>query len=241
MPLYCCFISFLTIVININVMQSQFQNSHTLSSHKLSAGSHLSLESICSSGYDSSQSDSRTNTPSDLQPLDVSGPECSGLACANFTPSHAHHHIKQLQVCLSLPHVHQEAGKLQKDNTSSCSDRLSICSSSTVFSCYSCSTCNDRSRMISLSPSFSSNFAANESCDTLLDETKSDFNDSLASQVIHTLKRRSDGWTGPLVKPTDPVLSRLKRGRAEAIRQQEVIEVLHFKLLLIELAGLCYM
>ena len=101
-------------------------------------------------------------------------------------------------------------------------DSCSLGSSSTTFSLYySGITCSDRPP----SPSFASSPKSRSlPKERETDEGIQDSYDS-GSDVIYSLKRRSDGWTGPLVKQTDPIISRLKRGRAEAIRKQEVIEV----------------
>ena len=194
----------------------------TLACYSGKASSQLSLESLCSSGYDSAQGDSRTTTPTGL-PLD----DLTECLSGNFTPTHAHRHTTE-RPGLSLPQLYKESHKtqLEDDAMFSCTDSLSLCSASTAFSCYSCSSCGNDCTPLSSSfrtPTPSASRSQDTLTDTDIEHENS--NDSVASQVIHKLKRRSDGWTGPLVKPTDPILSRLKRGRAEAIRRQEVIEV----------------
>lgn len=117
---------------------------------------------------------------------------------------------------LGQPESHQ----MHSEVSVSYVDSLSLCSCSTAFSLHPTATCNDEV------------FTSTQELETcsVLTESKIDdhdnisLNNSVASVVIHTLKRRSDGWTGPRVK-TDPIISRLRRGREEAIRRQEVIEV----------------
>lgn len=183
------------------------------SSHK--ADSHLSLESVCSSGYDSAQPDSRTATPTDLQ---AHIPE---FFDDNFIPTPGHHDFPPLQ--LRQPDA---AHKLHDKVSLSCSDSHSLCSGSTTYSLHSTATVNDTQ--------LSTVFTPIHKCDSrdALSESRTEdhdisLNNSIASVVIHTLKHRSDGWTGPRVKskPIDPIISRLRRGREEAIKRQEVIEV----------------
>ena len=165
-------------------------------------GSLFSLDSVCSSGYDSAQPDSRTVTPSDLQ---FGPPEYHG---DNFA-------VDLCQFSTSDP-------QLQEASLRSCADSLSLFSNSTTLSSYSCATCNDQ-----LPPtSFKSTpkLCHTKFTEKELEEKQGSVCDG-ASLVIHSLKRRSDGWTGPLVKPVDPITSQLKLGRAEAIKRQEVIEV----------------
>ena len=166
--------------------------------------------SSCSSGYDSAQSDSRTPTPTDLQ---AHLPECSAR---NFVPSHAHHVLPTMNLSQPEPH------KLHNEVSVSCDDSLSLCSGCTTFSLHSTAACSDDES----SEAFRSTreFESHESYSDSDDRDDISLNNSVASVVIHTLKRRSEGWTGPRIK-TDPIISRLRRGREEAIRRQEVIEV----------------
>ena len=172
-------------------------------------GSQFSLDSVCSSGYDSAQPDSRTATPSDLQ---FNLPECYDDKL-NFSTTGT---LMDFSKC---------SDPIQMQETSSSADSLSLFSSSTTLNLYSCATCNDKLPTVSFQ-------STPKSHDARLIEKELEVNQEEdsnccdgASQVIYSLKRRSDGWTGPLVKPTDPITSRLKRGRAEAIKRQEVIEV----------------
>lgn len=175
-------------------------------------GSLLSLDSACSSGYDSAQPDSRTATPSDLQ---FGPPEYHGYHFATTASG------SSVGLCSNCKF--STMADLQVRETSSCANSISLFSSSTTLSSYSYATNN---HLPSTLPSFKS---TPKSCQTMYTEKERQETESTcsggASLVIHTLKRCSDGWTGPLVKPTDPITSRLKLGRSEAIRRQEVIEV----------------
>ena len=177
-------------------------------------GSMFSLaDSVCSSGYDSAQPDSRTVTPSDhdLQ---------FGLAKHyghNFVPA-------TTPFPEDLCNCNSSASDLQIQLQEACSsygDSVSLFSNFTTLSSYTCATCNDQLSLKSFK-------STSKSCHTKSTKKERQEVESVcddASLVIHSLKRRSDGWTGPLVKPTDPITSRLKLGRAEAIRRQEIIEV----------------
>ena len=178
--------------------------------------SRLSLESVCTSGYDSAQPDSRTATPSDLHAqFDLPEPGCddkAGTTCSS-SPMGLHNYSSASD-CREL---HSEG--------SSCADRLSISLSSSIkLSLNSSTTCRNE-------PSLRSFKLTQKSHDTRVtgkerdSRRESSHSEGEASLLIHSLKRRSDGWVGPLVRPTDPITSRLKLGRAEAIKQQEVIEV----------------
>lgn len=168
-------------------------------------------DSVCSSGYDSAQPDSRTVTPSDHD-LQFGPPECYGhnfVAATTPFPE-------------DLCNCNSSASDLQiQEACSSYGDSVSLFSNFTTLSSYSCATCNDQLSLTSFKSTPKSRHA--KSTKKERQEIGSVCDD--VSLVIHSLKRRSDGWTGPLVKPTDPITSRLKLGRAEAIRRQEVIKV----------------
>lgn len=175
--------------------------------------SQLSLDSVYSSGYESIHSESRTATPTtDLPSLeDFSGPYDACSLLLNQAHSFIHSvagDFADSTIVLCSPKRH--------DKRQVCSDNASLSSCSTTFS--STSYCKQRSTS---TPSKSQ-------CDSLVESVEcieENCDSSAAATVIHKLKRRSDGWTGPLVTVDDPITSRLKQGRAEAIRRKEVIDV----------------
>lgn len=199
---------------NYYVISLQSQTAARTATVRGRTGSMFSLaDSVCSSGYDSAQLDSRTVTPSDHD-LQFGLPERYGhnfIAATTPFPE-------------DLCNCNSSASDLQIQLQEACSsygDSISLFSNFTTLSSYSCATCNDQLS----SSSFNSTPKSRHAKSTKKEKQEVESVCDNASLVIHSLKRCSDGWTGPLVKPIDPITSRLKLGRAEAIRRQEIIKV----------------
>ena len=184
--------------------------------------SQLSLDSIYSSGYESTHSESRTATPTTDLPNFEESVRSSLASDTQYGGVHlqGHAHWPWPGAYYDSSQLLRQSSHNLHDTASSCTDRDSLGSSSSTFSLQSSVSCfkyDDR-------PPFSYATDIPTLGEKLCHDEDSTC-DSLGSTVIHKLKRRSDGWTGPLVRTDDPITSRLKRGRAEAIKQKEVIEV----------------